>query len=110
MSRLGEVNLRRLRLVTLADAAAHTPETERRMIARAEETGALLEEILAEKPSRTTEDLAIGGADLLELGMAPGPAIGKLLRELLEDVWDETTPNEREALLRRAREWKEKTI
>ena len=110
LARLGEVNLRRLRLVTLADAAAHTPETERRMIARAEETGALLEEILAEKPSRTTEDLAIGGADLLELGMAPGPAIGKLLRELLEDVWDEKTPNEREALLRRAREWKEKTI
>ena len=29
------------------------------------------------------------------------------IRRLLEEVWDERTPNEREALLRRAREIKE---
>ena len=55
------------------------------------------------------EDLAIGGGDLLALGMAPGPAVGRLLRRLLEEVWDETLPNERETLLRRAAEIKEET-
>ena len=109
LARLGEANMRRLYLVTLADAAGHTPETGARMTARAEETRALLEEILAEERCLAVEDLAIGGGDLLALGMAPGPAVGRLLRRLLEEVWDETLPNERETLLRRAAEIKEET-
>ena len=49
-------------------------------------------------------DLAVKGADLMqELGMAPGPQIGKVLAELLEVVLDEPEANVREVLLEKAR-------
>ncbi len=109
LARLGEENTRRLYAVILSDAAGHTPETGERMRARAEELRRLTGEIRTEGRCLRTEDLAIGGKELLDMGMAPGPAVGELLRRLLEEVWDERTPNEREALLRRAREIKEET-
>ena len=108
LAALGEENMARLRLVTLADAAAHTPAAAARMRSRAAETQALLEEILAGDRCDRVEDLAVGGRDLMELGFS-GPAVGKTLRRLLEEIWDEKRPNEREALLRRAREIKEES-
>ena len=77
--------------------------------ARTEELRALTDEILAEGRCLTVGDLAVGGGDLLALGMAPGPGVGRVLRTLLEEVWDEKLPNGREALLRRAEELKEET-
>jgi len=49
-------------------------------------------------------DLAVNGNDLIALGIHPGPAIGKTLRELLDDVIRDPTHNTREHLLARARE------
>jgi len=48
-------------------------------------------------------DLAIDGGDLLELGLAEGPEIGRVLRELLSAVVDDPRLNTRELLLERAR-------
>ncbi|HET7568370.1 MAG TPA: HD domain-containing protein [Gaiellaceae bacterium] len=53
-------------------------------------------------PHRLT-DLAVDGGDLIELGFRPGPALGRALHELLDDVVDEPHLNTREELLRRAR-------
>jgi hypothetical protein len=39
------------------------------------------------------------------MGMPQGPHIGAALNAMLEAVMDETLPNERDALLRFAREW-----
>jgi tRNA nucleotidyltransferase (CCA-adding enzyme) len=55
-----------------------------------------------ESPHRLT-DLAIDGSDLIELGFAPGPALGRALDRLLHDVVEEPRRNTREELLRRAR-------
>ncbi len=49
-------------------------------------------------------DLAVDGDDLIELGYAPGPAIGRTLDELLQAVVSEPALNTREALLAQARE------
>lgn len=50
------------------------------------------------------KDLAINGTDLMrELSMPAGPAIGKVLHELLEIVLDDPGQNTREALLTEAR-------
>jgi putative nucleotidyltransferase with HDIG domain len=46
--------------------------------------------------------LAVTGADLIELGMKPGPAMGALLKELEELVLDDPSINERERLLAEA--------
>lgn len=50
-------------------------------------------------PPLEVKDLAIGGADLIALGVARGPRIGELLRALLERVLDRPELNTRSALL-----------
>jgi tRNA nucleotidyltransferase (CCA-adding enzyme) len=50
--------------------------------------------------------LAINGDDLVtELGISPGPEIGRLLARLLEATMDDPSQNEREQLLELARRW-----
>ena len=55
---------------------------------------------LAEKEgSLTLKTLAVKGADLMALGFAPGPELGRVLNALLEKVLSGELPNEREVLL-----------
>jgi len=49
-------------------------------------------------------DLAVGGDDLIAIGYEPGPAIGRTLRTLLDEVVREPELNTREQLLARAKE------
>jgi len=49
-------------------------------------------------------DLAVGGDDLVALGYAPGPALGRTLARLLDEVVHEPARNTRERLLERAQE------
>jgi tRNA nucleotidyltransferase (CCA-adding enzyme) len=52
----------------------------------------------------TLGQLAVDGADLIELGFEPGPELGRVLDELLGAVVDDPALNRRETLLERARE------
>ena len=104
LSRLGEEDMRRLIEVLRADARAHTPETCAKRLARADEDERILNELLSENACLHVKDLAVDGVDLKALGLTPGPAMGRLLSGLLEEVMDEKLPNQREALLRRAAE------
>lgn len=63
----------------------------------------LLGELRESESCLQIKDLAIDGKDLMELGIAAGPAIGQCLSRLLELVVDQVLPNEREALLTEAR-------
>ena len=56
-------------------------------------------QLLAENACLRVKDLAVGGADLLALGIPQGKQIGKILHMLLEQVLDDKLPNEREVLL-----------
>jgi tRNA nucleotidyltransferase (CCA-adding enzyme) len=59
--------------------------------------------VLSAGAAITVRELAIDGHDLMqELGLAPGPRIGSVLRELLEEVIENPEQNERELLLARA--------
>jgi tRNA nucleotidyltransferase/poly(A) polymerase len=49
-------------------------------------------------------DLAVRGDDLIAIGFRPGPALGRALAKLLDDVVRSPELNTKEALLRRARE------
>jgi len=51
-------------------------------------------------------DLAVDGDDLIALGYAPGPGIGRSLRALLDDVIRDPERNTRDYLLERAKELK----
>lgn len=63
---------------------------------------AIAKEISREAPCLSVKMLAITGNDLKEL-VPPSPLMGEILSQLLAEVVDETLPNEREALLARAR-------
>ncbi|MBQ4641096.1 MAG: CCA tRNA nucleotidyltransferase [Oscillospiraceae bacterium] len=62
----------------------------------------LLQEVLSEDACLNIRDLAINGNHLLELGFAPGKAIGNCLQYLLSQVQQELLPNEPGALLAQA--------
>ena len=64
---------------------------------------ALMEEQLNAAPVFGVRDLAVGGADLMELGFSQGPRLGQVLRRLLEAVVDGEVANERQPLLDYAR-------
>ena len=68
------------------------------------QTRSLLEKVLAEAACLSLKDLAIDGGDLLALGYPQGKALGESLQKLLELVLDGTLPNEKQALLEKAKE------
>jgi putative nucleotidyltransferase with HDIG domain len=85
----------------LADLGAKGYDVPPEWITGAEEFRRLLEQERAQ-PHRIA-DLAIGGADLLELGFKQGPRIGEGLALLLERVLTDPALNTRERLLEEAR-------
>jgi tRNA nucleotidyltransferase (CCA-adding enzyme) len=58
----------------------------------------------AERSAHRLRDLAIDGDDLIAIGYTPGPALGRTLRTLLDEVVRDPDLNTREQLLARARE------
>lgn len=63
-----------------------------------QKTDALLRQLLEESNCLRIRDLAIHGKELLALGFPEGPALGKCLDHLLEQVLAEHLPNEKDAL------------
>ena len=62
----------------------------------------LLEEVLAADACFSLRQLAVNGDDMVSLGLS-GPAVGEMLRALLDAVIDGQADNTRDALLLRAR-------
>ena len=83
----------------LADLRAKNVSAEE--LASAERFRALLVEQRAQ-PHRLS-DLAIGGAELMEVGVPSGPDVGRALTELLDRVLADPSLNTRERLLEEAR-------
>jgi hypothetical protein len=64
-----------------------------------------IQEQIAAANAFSLRDLKINGNDLKnELGMAPGPEMGRVLNALFERVTDDPSLNTREKLLELARE------
>jgi hypothetical protein len=55
--------------------------------------------VLESKEAFGLADLAVRGGDLASIGVPPGPAMGAMLKELLETVMDDPALNERSRLL-----------
>ncbi len=64
-----------------------------------------VERVLAAGAALSVRDLAVNGGTLMqELGMKPGPDLGRILKALLDEVIEDPSKNQRAALLDRARE------
>jgi len=70
-----------------------------------------LEELLAQAKEQelcfSLRDLAVNGYDMLGIGVKPGHIMGCVLNDLLNMVINEEIPNEKDALLERARQIKD---
>lgn len=98
LSKLGEPMLCALLDLKSADNLAQSPECAKRLEAY-EEIRGIIAEIGAKEACLSLKTLAIGGDDLIALGVPKGKLIGKLLNAALERVVDGDLPNEKEALL-----------
>ncbi len=95
LSRCGSEAFLELLQLQTADFGGKGVTGEDRHFAEAE---ALTRELLAEEACLQIRDLAVKGGDLMALGIT-GPALGRTLEYLLEQVLDEQLPNEKPALL-----------
>ena len=91
--------VRDLLIVERCDALAHSAYGREPALVNIEKWERLLNAVLAQKPCLSLKTLAVSGDDLLSLGMAPGPQMGRLLNDMLEQVAEEALPNDRAALL-----------
>lgn len=107
LHQFGEEALRQLIDVQRADGMAKGTVSREEIEARAAELHAALEDLLASQPCVTLKDLAVRGGDVTALGIK-GKSVGECLNSLLEQVMNESIPNDRKVLLEEAKAWREK--
>lgn len=99
LARLGEVQTRRLVQVKVADLIAHDLGGEReKILALFAEISDVIDEVVARGDCTSVKALAIGGQDMMALGLS-GRAIGQMLNAALELVLEKPEMNTRETLL-----------
>lgn len=99
LARLGEVQTRRLVQVKVADLIAHDLAGEReKILALFAEISEVIDEVVARGDCTSVKALAIGGQDMMALGLS-GRAIGQMLNAALELVLEKPKMNTRETLL-----------
>ena len=101
LAQYGEENLRRLLEVKRADTLAHSSQSAYRL-KELQNFENLLDQAIQEKMCFSYADLEITGKDLIGLGIPAGPVIGKVKKQLLDEVIDGNLKNEKEALNARA--------
>ena len=103
LQKLSDADILRLLEIKRCDRLAHAPDF-REMSPDLARIPSVMEEIRVEDACLSLRTLAIGGDDLMALGVPKGKRIGELLHALLDDVIEERLPNEKEALLQAAKE------
>lgn len=103
MQRMSDADILRLLEIKRCDRLAHAPDF-RELPPELEQIPSVIEEIRAEDACLSLRTLAIGGDDLMALGIPKGKQIGELLHTLLDEVIEERLPNEKNALLQAAKE------
>ncbi len=81
-----------------ADTLAHSAEGAAQ-VAVIDQLQDVLDDVLASDAAFSLKDLAIGGRDVMALGVAAGPQVGQLLRRALDAVIDGQVPNRRDDLI-----------
>lgn len=98
LAKLGIENFDDYLIIREADRAAQSDYNQESKIANINSLKAMYETVKKENHCLKISDLAIGGKDLIGLGMKPGKELGDMLNYLLECVLDEPRLNEKEEL------------
>ena len=93
--------LRNLIAVKRADMKGHSQLSAYRF-AEIDAFEALLDKTLDDQLCYSFDMLEVNGKDLISIGMTPGPELGKVKKQLLDEVIEDRIPNDKTALLLRA--------
>ena len=99
LNRIGQEQCERSVRVWIADIEAQNPQYGPPRLKEIEYLRQLARDILAAEECVSLKTLAIHGGDLIALGYAPGPALGRELDKLLSVVLDDPAKNNRAILL-----------
>ena len=102
LAKLGTENFSDFIAIREADRLAQSEYNQDKKLASINNLKKMYETVVSEKQCLKIADLAIGGKELIELGMKPGKDMGDMLHELLEEVLDEPGLNSKEYLLNMA--------
>ncbi len=104
LAKLGRGQFDHLLAVHRADSMAQAPELTAPRLRVLAEIRALADEVERGGECTDARQLAVNGHDLIALGYVPGPALGAELNALLGRVLDDPALNEKNTLLRLAKE------
>lgn len=85
--------------VRIADTLAQSMYMRDEKLALIHDTERIFREILEKNECVTLKDLAVGGKDLIKIGISPGKQIGEALNAMLMDVLDNPEHNNKDYLL-----------
>lgn len=105
MNQAGKDVMPLLFLLQRADLLAQSDYKQEEKLAKLDAAERCYKEICQAGEAVQIKDLAVGGRDLIEMGFKPGPALGTMLRQLLEHVLEHPEANEKDTLLSLAAEW-----
>lgn len=88
--------------IRMADTMAQSTYRRKEKISDIKGVAARFEEILEKGQCVSLKELAVTGKDLIHAGIQPGPQMGEILNQLLEEVIDDPQKNQREYLLKQA--------
>ncbi len=103
-NKIGTDIMELLFMVQRYDALAQNPDTHEEKLAKLEEAKELYREIRAKQQCLTLKELAVNGRDLMGAGFEKGKQLGKILEFLLKEVLEEPSLNEKEILLKLAKD------
>lgn len=102
LARVGEEKIGDLLALKLADLLATGPQVAAARWEQFQVVREQLQALISTGGAIARRDLAVNGRDVLErTGWLPGPGVGRVLQQLLEEVWEEPARNNRDYLLRR---------
>lgn len=92
--------------VKYADVMAQSTYMREEKLASIDNLKTIYEEVIASNECFKLTDLAVKGRDLIGHGIAPGPMLGTILNNMLEDVLDNPEHNTAEYLMEHIDEYK----
>lgn len=105
MNQAGKDVMPLLFLLQRADLLAQSSYKQEEKLAKLDAAERCYQEICQAGDAVQVKDLAVGGRDLIAMGLKPGPALGAMLHRLLDHVLEEPRDNEKEKLLSLADLW-----
>lgn len=103
LRKYGVEQLHRLLFIRECDNMAHSQAARPKFLMNTVPFAEILQEVLDEESAIGLKDLAVNGKDLIAAGYPAGPKMGQVLETLLDEVISDTTKNEKNTLLERAK-------